>query len=55
MKYAIEKKYDIAVIIAGDNQDNPKEIKRLINPILGGCDVVQGILMELKIFQYFEK
>ena len=30
MNYAIKKKYDIAVIVAGDNQDNPKEIVKLI-------------------------
>ena len=42
MNYAIEKNYDIVVIVAGDNQDNPKEIKRLIAPIFDGYDVVQG-------------
>lgn len=42
MNYAIKKKYDIAVIIAGDNQDNPKEILRLIEPITKGYDIVQG-------------
>ena len=42
MNYAIKKNYDVAVIIAGDNQDNPKEITRLIEPIIGGYDIVQG-------------
>ncbi|MFH1642421.1 MAG: glycosyltransferase family 2 protein [Nanoarchaeota archaeon] len=42
MNYAIKKEYDIAVIIAGDNQDNPKEAIRLIQPIIEGCDIVQG-------------
>jgi dolichol-phosphate mannosyltransferase len=42
MNYAIKKNYDIAVIIAGDNQDNPKEIMRLIEPITKGYDIVQG-------------
>ena len=42
MRYAIDKKYDIAVIVAGDNQDNPEEIIGLIEPIIKGYDVVQG-------------
>jgi len=42
MRYAIDKKYDIAVIVAGDNQDNPEEIIGLIEPIIEGYDVVQG-------------
>lgn len=42
MNYSIKKNYDIAVIIAGDNQDNPKETLRLIEPITKGYDVVQG-------------
>ena len=42
MDYAIDKKYDIAVIVAGDNQDDPEEIIRLIEPIIEGYDVVQG-------------
>jgi len=42
MIYAIDKKYDIAVIVAGDNQDDPEEIIRLIEPIIEGYDVVQG-------------
>nr|AQS32433.1 hypothetical protein [uncultured archaeon] len=42
MGYAIAKNYDIAVIIAGDNQDNPKEIVKLIGPITKGYDIVQG-------------
>jgi len=42
MDYAIDKKYDIAVIVAGDNQDDPREIIRLIEPIIKGYDVVQG-------------
>jgi len=42
MIYAIDKKYDIAVIVAGDNQDDPEEIIGLIEPIIEGYDVVQG-------------
>ena len=42
INYAIENKYDITVIIAGDNQDNPDEIKTLIGPLFDGCDLVQG-------------
>lgn len=42
MDYAIKKNYDAAVIIAGDNQDDPKEMTKLIEPIIEGYDVVQG-------------
>lgn len=43
IKYALEKKYDIAVVMGGDNQDNPSEIKRLLYPILHDhFDFVQG-------------
>lgn len=43
IEYAVQKKYDIAVVIGGDNQDNPKEINRLIYPILHDhFDFVQG-------------
>ena len=42
MNYAIKNNYNIAVIIAGDNQDNPKEISKLIEPIFEGNDIVQG-------------
>jgi len=42
MNYAIKNEYDIAVIVAGDNQDDPREIVKLIEPIMEGCDVVQG-------------
>lgn len=41
--YAIQHKYDIAVIMGGDNQDNPKEMNRLLYPILHDYfDFVQG-------------
>ena len=41
--YALKNKYDIAVVIGGDNQDNPKEIRRLLYPILHDhFDFVQG-------------
>jgi dolichol-phosphate mannosyltransferase len=35
-------KADVIVIIAGDNQDNPKEISRLLDKIAEGYDFVQG-------------
>lgn len=34
LKFAIEKRFDIVIIIAGDNQDDPSEIRRLIEPIV---------------------
>lgn len=41
--YALEKKYDIAVVLGGDDQDNPSQIKRLIYPIIHDhFDFVQG-------------
>jgi len=42
MGYAIDKNYDIAVIVAGDNQDDSREIVKLVEPITKGYDVVQG-------------
>ena len=40
--YALNKGYGLIVIIAGDNQDNPTEIKQLIKPLFEGYDFVQG-------------
>lgn len=35
--------FDIAVVIAGNNKDDPAEIPRLLNPICNGdCDFVMG-------------
>lgn len=43
IQYALDNKYDIAVIMGGDNQDSPNEIKRLLYPILcENFDFVQG-------------
>ena len=43
IEYALNNKYYIAVIMGGDNQDNPKEVKRLLYPILHDhFDFVQG-------------
>lgn len=42
-QYALDNAYDILVIMAGNNKDNPTEIPRLLRPILEqGCDFVQG-------------
>lgn len=41
--YALTNKYDIVVIMGGDNQDNPSEIRRIVSPILyDSFDFVQG-------------
>lgn len=41
--YALKHQFDIAVIMGGDNQDNPEEAERLLHPILyGKFDFVQG-------------
>ncbi len=42
-EYAIQKNYDLIVIMAGNNKDEPNEIPELIKPLLKyGCDFVQG-------------
>ncbi|HKS82419.1 MAG TPA: glycosyltransferase family 2 protein [Candidatus Acidoferrales bacterium] len=41
--YAIENNYDVLVIQAGNDKDEPNEIPRLLDPIRGGqADFVQG-------------
>lgn len=41
--YALRRQYDIVVVLAGNAKDDPKEIPRLLAPILKhGCDYVQG-------------
>lgn len=41
--YALHNGYDIAVLFAGNNKDDPREIQRLLRPILNeGYDYVQG-------------
>lgn len=42
IKYALDNKYDIFVIMAGNNKDDPREIPLLINKIKDGYDYVQG-------------
>lgn len=48
LKLARAEGFDIAVIMAGNNKDNPAEIPRLLDPICqdpeigGGCDFVIG-------------
>lgn len=41
-KYARENKFDIVVIIAGNNKDSPEEITRLLDPI---CDEEYDFVM----------
>ena len=42
-EYAIEQRYDVLVIQAGNDKDDPIEIPRLLEPILSGdADFVQG-------------
>jgi dolichol-phosphate mannosyltransferase len=41
--YALQKDYDVCVIIGGDAQDDPREMYRLISPLINGeFDFVQG-------------
>jgi dolichol-phosphate mannosyltransferase len=42
-RYAIERGYDVAVVMAGNNKDAPEEIPQLVDPIADGrADFVQG-------------
>ena len=43
IEYALGDGYDIVVVMAGNNKDDPREIPRLLKPILKeGYDYVQG-------------
>jgi dolichol-phosphate mannosyltransferase len=43
VKYAQDNRYDILVVMAGNNKDDPAEIPRLLTPIIKeGADYVQG-------------
>ena len=43
IEYALSSGYDIVVVMAGNNKDDPREIPRLLMPILKeGYDYVQG-------------
>jgi dolichol-phosphate mannosyltransferase len=42
-RYALDKNYDVAVVMAGNNKDSPEEIPVLLDPIADGrADFVQG-------------
>src|SRR5438094_2817227 len=42
-KYALENRFELIVIMAGNGKDDPREIPRLTTPILKeGYDYVQG-------------
>jgi len=43
IEYALQNGFDIVVVIAGNNKDEPKEIERLVSPLTrDGFDFVQG-------------
>lgn len=43
IEYALGNGYDVVVVMAGNNKDDPREIPRLLRPILKeDCDYVQG-------------
>ena len=43
IKYAMEQRYDVLVIMAGNDKDNPEEISRLLDPLIReDYDLVQG-------------
>ena len=54
IEYSLKNQFDIIVIIAGNNKDNPDEIVKLIKPITReGYDFVQG--SRFKQGGYYEK
>jgi dolichol-phosphate mannosyltransferase len=43
IEYALNEGYDVVVVMAGNNKDDPREIPKLLSPILNeGYDYVQG-------------
>ena len=43
IRYALENGYGVVIVLAGNNKDDPREIPRLLEPILiGDYDYVQG-------------
>ncbi|HEY4394711.1 MAG TPA: glycosyltransferase family 2 protein [Polyangia bacterium] len=40
--WARARRFDVIVVIAGNNKDAPEEIGRLLAPIINGADFVQG-------------
>jgi dolichol-phosphate mannosyltransferase len=40
--WARQRKFDVIVVIAGNNKDAPEEIPRLLDRIVAGADFVQG-------------
>jgi dolichol-phosphate mannosyltransferase len=43
LSYALAKDYDLVVVMAGNNKDDPRQIPRLVRPIANeGYDYVQG-------------
>ena len=59
--YALEKKYDLCICMAGNNKDEPNEFHRLLDPILDeGYDIVQGsrylaggVLSNMPLYRHF--
>ncbi len=42
IEYARQQKFDVLIILAGNDKDRPTEIPRLLQAIQEGCDFVQG-------------
>ncbi|MEW6251517.1 MAG: glycosyltransferase family 2 protein [Planctomycetota bacterium] len=43
VRYGLDHGFDLIVLMAGNNKDDPEEIPRLLRPIIEhGCDYVQG-------------
>ncbi|MFX0121924.1 MAG: glycosyltransferase family 2 protein [Promethearchaeota archaeon] len=42
IRYAIERDYEIILIMAGDAQDDPKEIPKFLEKMKNGFDFIQG-------------
>lgn len=41
-EYAVEKGYDVAVVVSGNDKDDPRQIPRLLKAVAEGADYVQG-------------
>src|SRR5438309_10456363 len=42
LNYLMETDHSVAVIMAGNGKDDPREMRRLLEPVIGGeCDYVQ--------------
>lgn len=51
-KEALRLKFDITVVMAGDNQMNPSDLTRIIDPIIDGNDYSKGNRFIIPLWKY---